>query len=286
LDHLDEDGVTAELNHLGDGSIPVELWPYVAYLHLQRALYFGRPEPALANLQAVEESHDPATRETGAAAVLLARSRVDLLLAAGDTAGARSVLDTYASLSDPLLAVARCRIELLEGNLAAAIDAADRCLDDPTLAPRERLELLFLQTAAAWAQGQKRQVAVLAGEAVEAFATCHSVAALLTVDDQVRREVLRAAPWPLEESELARLQGRRQLYHSAPPTVRLSRGEQTALMSFEQTKSRKETAQLLFRSLNTVKTQLNSAYRKLGTSSLEEALAKARTLGLLPETTD
>jgi LuxR family maltose regulon positive regulatory protein len=207
-------------------------------------------------------------------------------MAAGDTAGARSVLDMHASVSDPLLAVARCRIELLEGNVATAIEAAGRCLDDPSLAPRERLELLLLQAAAAWAQGQKRQVAILAGEAVEAFAICQSLAALLTVDDQVRREVLRAVPWPLEESELSGLRDRSQLYHSAPPAVRLSRGEQTALLSFERTKSRKETAQLLFRSLNTVKTQLNSAYRKLGTSSLEEALAKARTLGLLPEATD
>jgi DNA-binding CsgD family transcriptional regulator len=105
------------------------------------------------------------------------------------------------------------------------------------------------------------------------------------VGDQVRREVLRLVPWPLEETEMARLQGRDQLFRSAPPTIRLSRGEQTALLSFEQTNSRKETASQLYRSLNTVKTQLNSAYRKLGTSSLDETLAKARALGLLPELT-
>jgi LuxR family maltose regulon positive regulatory protein len=58
------------------------------------------------------------------------------------------------------------------------------------------------------------------------------------------------------------------------------------LLSFERTASRKETAQQLYRSLNTVKTQLNSAYRKLGTSSREDALVKARALGLLPEATD
>ena len=42
----------------------------------------------------------------------------------------------------------------------------------------------------------------------------------------------------------------------------------------------------MYRSVNTVKTQLNSAYRKLGTSSLEDTLAKARVLGLLSESTD
>jgi LuxR family maltose regulon positive regulatory protein len=286
LDRLDEEGVSAELNHLGDGSVPVELWPFVAYLHQRRALYFGRPELALINLRAVEESHQPEVRDVGAAFSLLLRSRVDLLLAVGDVAAAQSALETHASGSDPLLAVARCRVELLDGHAADAIDAASRCLDDPGLAPRERLELLLVQAGAANELGQKRQLAALAADAAEAFTACRSLAALLTVDDQVRREVLRLAPWPLTEAEIDDLRGRAQLYRSAPPTVRLSRGEQTALLSFERTESRKESAQELFRSLNTVKTQLNSAYRKLGTSSLNEALAKARALGLLPESTD
>jgi LuxR family maltose regulon positive regulatory protein len=207
-------------------------------------------------------------------------------MAAGHVADARSVLDEHQPVSEPLLAVALCRVELLDGNPSEAMERASRCLDDPGLAPRERLELLLLEAAAACDLGQKRQVAGFAGEAAEVFATCRSVAALLTVDDQVRREVLRLAPWPLEPAEVGRLRGRRQLYRSAEPTVRLSPGEQTALLSFERTASRKETARQLYRSLNTVKTQLNSAYRKLGTSSLADTLVKARALGLIPQTED
>jgi hypothetical protein len=36
------------------------------------------------------------------------------------------------------------------------------------------------------------------------------------------------------------------------------------------------------KSVNTVKTHLNNVYRKLGTSSRDQALVKARQLGLLP----
>ena len=286
LDRLDEQGIAAELVHLGDGSIPVELWPFVAYLNLRRALYFGRPEPALASLRTIEEAHEPATFGAGAAPALLLRSRVDLLMAAGDTAEARAALDAHPSITDPLIAVVRCRLELLDGNPSAAIDTASRCLDDSGLAERDRLELLLLQAAAASDLGLKRQVAAFAGEAAESFAICRSLAALLTVSDQVRREVVRLVAESLSETEFERLRARPQLYRSAPPTVRLSRGEQTALLSFERTESRKETARELYRSLNTVKTQLSSAYRKLETSSLVDALAKARALGLLPESPD
>jgi LuxR family maltose regulon positive regulatory protein len=38
----------------------------------------------------------------------------------------------------------------------------------------------------------------------------------------------------------------------------------------------------LYASVNTVKTHLNSVYRKLGTSSRDEALIKDRQLGLMP----
>jgi LuxR family maltose regulon positive regulatory protein len=287
LDRLDEEMVTAELKHIGDGSVPVELWPFVAYLQGRHTLYFGHAAAALTNLRVVEDAHERQLRETGAAAALLLRARADLLMAAGDTAGAKTVLSARSSsLPDPLLAVARSRVDLLEGRLPEAMDSAAQALDNPNVASRERLELQLLQGAAAWNLGQKRQSAAFAEHAAETFGTCRSVAALLTIDDQVRRELLRLAPWPLDEGEIDRLQGRRQVYHAAPRAVRLSRGEQTALLSFERTASRKETAQQLYRSLNTVKTQLNSAYRKLGTSSREDALVKARALGLLPEATD
>jgi LuxR family maltose regulon positive regulatory protein len=283
LDRLDEPGLSVELQHVGDGSVPVELWPFVAHLHVRHALYFGHTPSALTNLRVVEDAHEPGLRGTGAAAALLLRARVDLLMAGGDLAAARSTLAGQPLVTNSLLAVARSRLELLDGNPSGAIDAASLALDDPCLAHRERLELVLLQAAAASDLGQRRQVATFAAAAADAFADCRAVAALLTVDDQVRRDVLRLAPWPLEEDEVERLQDRRQLYRSAPSTIRLSRGEQTALLSFEKTASRKETASQLYRSLNTVKTQLNSAYRKLGTSSLDETLAKARALGLLPE---
>ena len=45
--------------------------------------------------------------------------------------------------------------------------------------------------------------------------------------------------------------------------------------------SRREVAERSFLSLNTVKTHLRTAYKKLGATSREEAIERARTLGLL-----
>ena len=47
LDRLDDDGVRAELDYLGDGSAPLELWPFIAYLRAQHALHFGEARDAL-----------------------------------------------------------------------------------------------------------------------------------------------------------------------------------------------------------------------------------------------
>jgi LuxR family maltose regulon positive regulatory protein len=204
-------------------------------------------------------------------------------MAEGDVAGARMVLPEQTAGPAPLLAVARSRLDMIEGRPTEAIECAARALLESGLAPRERLELSLVQAAAALGLGQRRQAEVFAGYACAAFGECRSIGALLSVEDSVRRDLLRMAPWPLDEIEAERLGGGRSLYRSAQATVRLSRGEQTALLSFEATGSRKETARQLYRSLNTVKTQLNSAYRKLGTSSLQDALARARALGLLPE---
>ncbi len=66
-----------------------------------------------------------------------------------------------------------------------------------------------------------------------------------------------------------------------PPVV-MSRREQSVLEALAVTGSRQAIANAQFVSLNTVKTQLASVYRKLGARSRAEVLVEARRRGLLP----
>ena len=65
-------------------------------------------------------------------------------------------------------------------------------------------------------------------------------------------------------------------------TVVLSRREQSVLEALALTGSRQAIADSQYVSLNTVKTQLASVYRKLGATTRLEALVLARRHGLLP----
>jgi LuxR family maltose regulon positive regulatory protein len=66
-----------------------------------------------------------------------------------------------------------------------------------------------------------------------------------------------------------------------PLVEKLSERELAVLRRLPSSLSNQEIARLLYVSLNTVKTQIRSIYRKLGVNSRHEAIERARQLGLL-----
>jgi DNA-binding CsgD family transcriptional regulator len=69
---------------------------------------------------------------------------------------------------------------------------------------------------------------------------------------------------------------------SVPSPRVLSRREKLVLARLAQDMTVQEVAKSLYVSHNTVKTQLRSAYRKLGVSSRAEAVQQATRLALAP----
>ena len=63
--------------------------------------------------------------------------------------------------------------------------------------------------------------------------------------------------------------------------VRLTESERAVLCFLPSHMTNEEISEALFLSVNTVKTHLRSAYRKLGVGSRREAIARGRRLGLL-----
>jgi len=148
LDSLDADGCRSELDHLGGGSAPLELWPYVAYVDAQCGLHDEDPLTALARLDAAQTAHHPDLARGPAAAMLLARARADLLLAAGKGEHARTLLAKQSSSRDPSLAVTSARLGLLAGDPGAARRIAADLLWKETTDNRARLELLLIGATA------------------------------------------------------------------------------------------------------------------------------------------
>jgi LuxR family maltose regulon positive regulatory protein len=91
-------------------------------------------------------------------------------------------------------------------------------------------------------------------------------------------------PQLIEQAEL-RLKGR-TAGPRRPLAAELSDRELAVLRLLPEGGSLREIAASLYLSLNTVKTHSRSIYRKLGASSRQEAVARARELGLLASEED
>ena len=163
LDRLDLVAVRCELDHVGDGSSLFELWPFVAHLYAQHALYCGRAGEALAHLDRLQASSVARHKDDGqaegdrfsrgVAGVLMSRARADLLIACGQ--GEKAKRFVRAQADKPWSRVPAVRLRLLSGHdCGAAIDALTW---GPALSVRDNLELLLLGAVAARRRGDSRR---------------------------------------------------------------------------------------------------------------------------------
>jgi LuxR family maltose regulon positive regulatory protein len=92
-----------------------------------------------------------------------------------------------------------------------------------------------------------------------------------------------ADPGPVVRDWFAREQRARRETRGSVPTSpeRLTEREVAVLALLPTPLSQRELAQNLFVSQNTMKTHLRAIYRKLGVESRDEAVLRARSLGLL-----
>ncbi|MFF8990178.1 LuxR C-terminal-related transcriptional regulator [Streptomyces sp. NPDC014983] len=186
---------------------------------------------------------------------------------------------------DPLCLVGAARAELAAGRPARAGDLLDR------IRPRHGLGTA-IAVRAALAEAQ------LAGVAGDREARRRFVAQALREArrDRLRRPFREAGPWlrPLLAAAPLRALAEGWLLPGAPapdgtapaagpaPVVEeLSGRERDVLVRLAEMMSTEEIAADLFVSVNTVKTHLKSAYRKLGVNRRHDAVRRARELGLL-----
>jgi LuxR family maltose regulon positive regulatory protein len=207
-------------------------------------------------------------------------------LAAGRPAKAEGVLESEMSDAPPL-ALARSVTALLADDPAEAA----RCLQGATSGREEKpgtshldAAIGLVRSAAVLRAGNHELAADLTDEAVALMSDRGLRFAVVFVSDADRAALAdNARSHGLEQTArfFDSVAEHRSFLPAAMTRIRLTEREATVLARLVTTGSTAEIAAALFVSVNTVKSQLRSLYRKLGVASRQEALLVAAERGLL-----
>ena len=250
----------------------------------------GDATAATAQLARLRETWGPAHP---ALADVLTIAEGEVALRVGSTGRARAVLllveegEHFARADGRLL---RGGLLIAEGDFKTALEAVEPCLggaaDGVTL--QERISGLLIAAVAQRRLGSSDEAAGLLEQALALAEPDGAYRAFLDGGAAVRSAMTVLIP---PTSRHAGFAGRilerfdAQASHPAGPadavSVPLTDSERAVLRFLPSHMTNEEISQALFLSINTVKTHLRSAYRKLGVSSRREAIARGRRLGLL-----
>ncbi|MEU5633424.1 LuxR C-terminal-related transcriptional regulator [Streptomyces rishiriensis] len=179
----------------------------------------------------------------------------------------------------PACTVASARAELAAGRPLAAIDLLDRLRPEDRGGPAVTVRALLVRAQAADEAGDRAAARALVALALREARR-----------DGLRRPFAEAGPWirpflgaPTSHGPATEAHPRVRPADGPPPPVveELTGRERDVLSRLALTMSTQEIAADLYLSVNTVKTHLKSAYRKLSVSRRNEAVRRARDLGLL-----
>ncbi|WBU37526.1 LuxR C-terminal-related transcriptional regulator [Homoserinibacter sp. YIM 151385] len=274
LERFDTAAALDAVGRLAAHERTIEHWPMIASIRATASLMRG-------DLLNGEHALRRVMRERGARAGtspmmrgMLLSVLADLLIARGDTARARRLLGPSAD--QPAARLALARVELLAGTPTRAAEAAGVLANDHRLSPRIHAEALLLSAAASARLAPPRTVGELLDDGL-ALTREHELGRPIMM---VPRRALLDAFAAADRDPTGLLDGIPDVFgRDAPP--QLTPRELEVLAALRSSPRIDDLAERLYVSSNTVKSQLRSAYRKLGASSRDQALAIAHRHGLL-----
>jgi LuxR family maltose regulon positive regulatory protein len=217
----------------------------------------------------------------------------EVALRVGNTGRARAVLllveegDQFDRADVRLL---RAGLLIADGDFKAALDAVAPCLDGDADAVTRHEQICGLLTAAVAHRrlGGTDQATTLLEQALALAEPEGAYRAFLDGGGAVRSAMTvliqptsRHAGFAGRILERFDAQAPRGNGAAEQVSVPLTDSERAVLCFLPSHMTNEEISKALFLSINTVKTHLRSAYRKLGVSSRREAIARGRRLGLL-----
>ncbi len=209
----------------------------------------------------------------------------DVELARGNPAGARRLLAdrTHTGFTDALRTVTAARCLLAEDDPGGSLDLLTGRMDSLAPFASPAVEARVTASLASARLRRDRQALAWMTEAVELAVTDRVVRPFVTAGGPARALLSRHRSLVGEHQDFtATLVGPADEPDGADrPVERLTEREQSILSYLPTYMKSSDIAADLFVSVNTVKSHLQAIYRKLGAKSRQEAVRRARELGLL-----
>lgn len=271
LEGFDAISARAQLARMVHDRRTIEHWIPIATVEALIELVDGAPGAALAGLDAYvalrrSEGRSAATRAK------IAPTRALLQLALGNPDTARAILQRDAA-QGPGKSVGLARVELSIGQHGAALQHV-RSASVARMSPRLAAELATVEAAVLLrfsTRARARAVIDHLGNILDR--TGQRLALTLVPQDDFLR--LREALSDAGHDRLVEELPARSFFPDPDPATLLTERELAVLHGLLQTPSAATIAAELVVSVNTVKTQLKSLYRKLGVSNRDQAIAVA-----------
>ncbi len=274
---LDRQEATALVGDLEEQSEIEQSWnALVAYAHARHALFWGDRYDALARLRASRERLSDWLGPDATMRPLCDAVEADLLIALG--AGHQASRVISAAPRHPALAAPELRLSLLAGDLDKAVRNAPIERSEDAMSRQVQAELLMIRAAALLRADQQGDAVRSLRDALAGIRTSGSMSALAAIPQRDLVLLFEQLPAPPAWINLRAVP---EVFPSHVEMLRLTDRERLVLAHIARGLTTRQTADALFVSYNTVKSQLRSLYGKLGASSRNEVIDIARRRGLI-----
>ncbi len=286
LEDRDYNRAHRHLDSLAENMSTSEHWDTIIRVRGWILLGEGRSAEAAALLRAELRKHG--RRLGGARRPIYETNLAIFEIARGDSRAAEIILRGLPQ-AEPLANVARALLEIARNRPSEALLAIDTIDRTAPLSVHAQGNAYVLRSAALLHMGDP----VAAARSLREATALMSVHGAFLISLMIPRTDLDAlcrmaddSGLTLELSVLRRGYDQREVFAPLQPAVNLSDREIVVLRELVRSSSIAEIADALFVSHNTVKSQLRTLYRKLRVNSRADALAEARSQGLLGEPDD
>lgn len=282
LDRGDYAAAQAALDVVAPHVPTIEHWPLFVYLQSTIELARGHAAEHLVMID-TELTNRPRPPVGSYLQDWLDLARAQLLLAGGRVAEVEKLIARRRP-EGSMLVVARALCDLLRGHDHAAAVLCGRTLADDTVAPRTRAHLLCIAAVAGIRLGRAESALSLLAMASALMRENRLDSTFLLLPREDRESLIALerdrdvpdSPLLVDVQHMPDVMPR-----AAAAATELSERERVVLQKLVHTESAAQIAAELYVSPNTVKSQLRSAYRKLGVNSRDAALLAAVERGLL-----
>lgn len=257
----------------------IEMWPLLLEVEIRAIAQKHGAARALAHFderKAQKRKHPPISPAMSA---LLDALRAELQIMTGSLSAAHALAPTRRYRGHPRLAVPRARAFLIGGQPDRALAVVDNVKGSPRLLLRQRVELELIASSALLRIGEATAAALRFAEAARLALTSHLRLPFARIPRADAVALASESPFRDELAEL--LADLPAIYTTTDEVASLTRRETLVLRHLAGGEPLAEVAESLSVSVNTVKTQARSLYRKLGVTGRADAVAEARRRGLL-----